>query len=353
MSEVDPKKLKLAMLAVYQVKEGELLGLMLAMGQRLGLFTPLAQHGSMTAAELAAATATNERYVQEWLYAVTAAGLIEKDSERFSLTPEMAIVLGEAEHPAFTAGIFTGPPLPETVDRLAEAFRTGIGFGWNDHGAGVAEMQRAMGTNNKRAHLVSEVLTAMPTIKDKLESGARVIDVGCGAGDLAHTLAKAFPKSTVLGVDPSVHAIEMANHLRANSELDNLEYCLGTFDDLPDESADIVTTFDVLHDLPFPERAAEQTMEALGGSGDWLVADIKAGADFEANAKIPTRSLFYSMSVMYCMNSALSEPGGAGLGTLGLTEGKLREIVTGAGFSELEGYEFDFDVNNRYYHITT
>jgi 2-polyprenyl-3-methyl-5-hydroxy-6-metoxy-1,4-benzoquinol methylase len=351
MTELDSKKLKLAQLAVYRVKEGELLALMLSLGHDLGLLESLANGGSMTAAQLAAETGTNERYVLEWLYSLTAAKLIDKNGDEFSFTPEMAVVLGHDEHTAFTAGIFTGPPLPDTVERLTEAFRTGIGFGWDDHGVGVAQMQRAMGTNNKRAHLVSEVLASMPSVVQRLESGIRVLDVGCGAGDLAHTLAKAFPKSTITGVDPSGHAIAMAQQLSA--ELGNLDFSRGTFDDLPANSADLVTTFDVLHDLPFPDRAAASAWAALNGNGDWLVADIKAGKDFEDNAKIPTRSLFYSMSVLFCMNSAMSEPGGAGLGTLGLNEDKLREIVTGAGFSHVTSYEFDFDVNNRYYHVTT
>jgi SAM-dependent methyltransferase len=353
MTDLDSRKLKMAQLAVYRVKEGELLALMLSLGHDLGLLEALADSSPTTAQQLADETGTNERYVLEWLYSLTAADLVKKDGDSFSLTPEMAVVLGHKEDPAFTAGIFTGPPLPDTVSRLTEAFRTGIGFGWDDHGVGVAQMQRAMGTNNKRAHLVSEVLAAMPSVAENLESGIRVIDVGCGAGDLVHSLAEAFPKSTFLGIDPSGHAIEMARDVQEAAGLDNLEFCLGTFDDVPVNSADLVTTFDVLHDLPFPDRAAEATHAALNGDGDWLVADIKAGKDFEDNAKIPTRSLFYSMSVVFCMNSAMSEPGGAGLGTLGLNEDKLSEIVRGAGFSSVTGYEFDFDVNNRYYHVTT
>jgi 2-polyprenyl-3-methyl-5-hydroxy-6-metoxy-1,4-benzoquinol methylase len=209
-----------------------------------------------------------------------------------------------------------------------------------------------MGTNNKRAHLVSDVLGAMPSVVAKLEEGIRVVDMGCGAGDLAHRLAEEFPKSTFLGVDPSSHAIDMANELQETSPLPNLSYCLGTFDDLPADSTELLTTFDVLHDVPFPQKACDSAKTAITDGGDWIVADIKAGPDFESNKKIPTLSLFYSMSVMYCMNSALSEPGGAGLGTMGLSQDVLTDFATTAGFSNVDGFEFDFDVNNRYYHVT-
>jgi len=349
---IDEKKLKLAQLAVFRVKEGELLALMLTLGRTLGLFDVLAKADSATASEVAQATDTHERWVTEWLYSVAAAGLVAKDGDRFSMTNEMRIVLGDTEHPAFTGGIFTGPPLPDTIDRLTEAFRTGVGFGWNDHGAGVAAMQRAMGTNNKRAHLVDEVLSSMPGLVQKLTDGVRVVDVGCGAGDLALAMAQAFPASSVLGLDPSEHAIAIAEDLAASSGLDNIGFRIGTFDDLEAQGAEVITTFDVLHDLPFPAEAAAAAKSGLTSDGDWIVADIKAGANFEENAKIPTRSLFYSMSVMYCMNSAMSEPGGAGLGTLGLSEDKLRELADHAGFSAVHGFDFDFDVNNRYYHVT-
>ncbi len=347
----DPMKLKLAQLAVYKVKEGELLSLMLTMGHRLGLFEALATADDMSPAELAKATGTQERWVTEWLYSVTAGGLVKKDGERFGLTNEMRLVLGEPEHPNFAGAIFNGPPLPETLDRLEDSFRTGIGFGWNDHGAGVAAMQRAMGANNKRAHLVSDVLAAKPDLIERLEQGIRVVDVGCGAGDLALAMAEAFPKSEFVAIDPSEHAIAIATGLAQEANLSNLTFRTGVFDDLEVDSADFITTFDVLHDLPFPEAATAATRSALVDGGTWLVADIKAEPGFDANTKIPVLSLFYSMSVMYCMNSALSEPGGAGLGTLGLHREKLTELVTEAGFETVEQHDFDFDVNNYYYFV--
>ena len=105
---------------------------------------------------------------------------------------------------------------------------------------------------------------------------------------------------------------------------------------------------------PIGSAAITAVRNAIGEnkSGRWIVADIKAGPDFESNKRNPVLPLMYSMSVMYCMNSALSEEGGAGLGTLGLHEQKLTELVTAGGFSSVEGHEFDFDSSNRYYDIT-
>jgi hypothetical protein len=59
----------------------------------------------------------------------------------------------------------------------------------------------------------------------------------------------------------------------------------------------------------------------------------------------------YSMSILYCMSSALSEPGGAGLGTLGLTEEVFAEMADAAGFGQFTSREFDIDPMNRYYEL--
>jgi hypothetical protein len=48
------------------------------------------------------------------------------------------------------------------------------------------------------------------------------------------------------------------------------------------------------------------------------------------------------------MSSALSEPGGAGLGTLGLHAGLLRQMVEEAGFTRFESLDFGHPVNAFY-----
>jgi len=59
-------------------------------------------------------------------------------------------------------------------------------------------------------------------------------------------------------------------------------------------------------------------------------------------------ALMYGISVLSCMSSALSEPGGAGLGTLGLPESRAREMATAAGFSRFRRLDIDNAVNSFY-----
>jgi hypothetical protein len=61
-------------------------------------------------------------------------------------------------------------------------------------------------------------------------------------------------------------------------------------------------------------------------------------------------ALLYGFSVQTCMSSALSEPGGAGLGTLGLPPDVLRAMCADAGFSSVRLHDVE-DPANLYYEV--
>ena len=56
----------------------------------------------------------------------------------------------------------------------------------------------------------------------------------------------------------------------------------------------------------------------------------------------------YGISVLSCMSSALSEPDGLGLGTLGLSENKARQMAEVAGFTRFRKLDIDHSVNAFY-----
>ena len=92
--------------------------------------------------------------------------------------------------------------------------------------------------------------------------------------------------------------------------------------------------------MTHPERVAASIRRALRDDGVWLIADIKAYPSFAENvAQNPMASLMYGFSVLTCMSSALSEPGGAGLGTLGLPEPRARALAAEAGFARFQRLE--------------
>jgi 2-polyprenyl-3-methyl-5-hydroxy-6-metoxy-1,4-benzoquinol methylase len=362
----DDELLPLATYTVYQIKQGEMLSLMMHLGDRLGLFRSMADGAERTATAVAEAAGIHERWAIEWLYAVAAAGLVEHRRETpddgndqadgagrelFWLTAEMSALLGQPDHVAYAGGVFGAPVARGTLDRLVEAFRTGVGFSWGDHGEHTAHMQASMSAGRQRHFLVPVALASVDGLIERLEAGIKVVDAGCGSGVASCVIAEAFPNSSILGVDPSAPAIAAARRRAADAGLTNVRFEEETFDDLEPNSVDFLLTLDVLHDIPRPADAVAAARRAIADDGVWLVADIKSSPTFEENRRNPMIGLFYAMSVVYCMNSAMSEPGGAGLGTLGMHPERLRGLVEGAGFSSIEHRVFDEDVNNRYFEI--
>src|SRR5712691_7023968 len=183
------------------------------LGDRLGLYRQLDGAGALSSAELAARTHLNERWVREWLYAQASAGLIKYSGEgKFRLPPEHAAVLADESHPAYLAGGFTQVlSLLETSKRLPDAFRTGRGLTYDDLGEEHAIGMERFLSPWLRANLVPVVLPSLAGVTGKLRAGAKVADIGCGAGRAALAVAAAFPASDIHGYDNSTVAIELAN----------------------------------------------------------------------------------------------------------------------------------------------
>jgi SAM-dependent methyltransferase len=243
--------------------------------------------------------------------------------------------------------------LPQAVaalETLPESFRTGVGRNFDSRGRDAAvAMERSFEPWN-RAHLLPEVLPALDDVPAKLTAGGRAADVGCGAGGAVLLLAGAFPASHVAGYDISEHALARATERLGESGLGNASFHDARTDPLPaDGSLDFVTTFDCIHDMTDPQGMMEVIRASLGDDGTWLLVDIKALDTFADNAaRNPMASMMYGISVISCMSSGLSEPGGAGLGTLGLPPARARAMAEAAGFTRFRTLPVDHPVNAFY-----
>ncbi len=356
-TEIDPDKLKLFSFQLFTKLEGAVTAGMIHLGDQLGLYTALRDAATpLTSAELAARTELAERWVREWAYNQAAAGMItgatEADgTERFSLTPEAAVVLAAPDHPAYGMGMFHR--LPQTmraVEEMPESFRSGLGHDYDSHGPqGAVGIERSFEPWN-RAFLVPVVLPAIEGAVERLRAGAAVADVGCGAGGAVLMMAKEFPASTFTGYDISHYALGRAQQRLDESGLTNASFHDPRQQSLPSNgSLDIVTTFDCIHDMTHPQEMMAAIRAALKPDGIWLLVDIKAQDSFELNAKKnPMAALMYGISVLSCMSSALSEADGAGLGTLGLSENRAREMAEAAGFTRFQRLPVEHSVNAFY-----
>lgn len=352
--DIDPDRLKLYSFTVFSKLEGAVTTAMIYLGDHLGLYRAMAQAGApLTSDELAAVTGLHERWVLEWSRNQAAARIIQTDDEgaSFSLSPEAVAVLATPAHPAFGMGMFGRfPTFMDLLKGLPESFRTGVGHDYDAHGPdGAAGIERSF-EPWYRNFLVPVALPALDGVVAKLQVGATVADVGCGAGVAVRLMARAFPASTFHGYDISRHALIRAEQQRADEGLANARFHDVRQVALPgDRSVDLITTFDCVHDMTHPQEVIGAIREAIADDGTWLLVDIKARESFAENvAKNPMASLMYGMSVMSCMASALSEPGGAGLGTLGLPESKARAMTEAAGFTRFRKLDIDHALNAFY-----
>lgn len=303
-------------------------------GDRLGLYRTLAISEPMSSAELAAATDTHERYVREWLSAQAAAGYLsyDPDSERFSMTPEQALALADADSPAFFIGAFE-TLLSTVLDRpkIEAAFRSGRGVGWHEHDPMLFCGCERFFRSGYLAHLVADWLPSLEGGTERLEAGARVADVGCGHGASTIIMAEAFPKSTFAGFD--YHDKSIA-HARASAEKagvgDRVRFEVASAQDFPGGGFDLVTIFDALHDMGDPVGAARQIRRALKPDGSLMIVEPLAGDRLQDNFN-PVGRLYYAASTMICTPASLSQEVGLGLGAQA-GERRLREVLTEAGF---------------------
>ncbi len=358
--QLDDDAVRLMAFQVWSYKQGEMVSLLIHLGDRLGLYEAMAGGGWLSSEELADRTGLAERWVREWVSAQAAAGLVDHtpadsatgEPDRFELTPAGQAVLVDEDSSLFAAvGAFTEPLDTDLVDDLAECFRTGLGLPYDRLGpTGAHRTERMLGPWARLA-LVPAILPMLDGVVDTLEAGADVVDVGCGAGVALEAMAQAFPSSRFVGYEPSRHAVERARHKVAAAGLDNVEIVHGRAEDLPtDAGFDLALTFDCLHDMTRPDDALAAIRGALRDDGTLLVKEIRCGDTLSENMHNPMLAMMFGFSLTSCMSSATSEPGGMGLGTVGLPESRLRELSTAAGFSTVTRHD-PGEPSNVYYEV--
>lgn len=347
---LDEDRLGRLALAAWKTREGALVNLMLYLGDRLGLFAELPVGEGFGAAEVAARTGCDERWLLEWLRCLAAAGFLESsEGERFECSPEAAVVLAAADHPSFVGGAMQAPPAPDHVDAVADAMRSGRGFTYGDLGVDMARSIEAGFAPRERALLVAEVVPAIGGLAERLAAGARVVEVGCGTGHTISVLADAFGAARFTGYDPSEPATAIARARFADD--DRISVVTAGAEDLPDEAAfDVALAFDCLHDMPRPDLALAAVARALTPDGVLVIKEIRSTGDFDHDRKNPVHAMMYASSVTTCLASATSTPDGLGLGTLGLHPDRLTEMCRQAGFSSVVTHDVG-DPVNLYYEV--
>ena len=310
-------------------------GVMISLGNRLGLYRAMAGAGPISSHELAKRTGCAERYTREWLNSQVAGGYVAYHaiSNTYELTPEQAFVLADESSPAFIPfGWSTVASMWSDETKAIEAFRTGSGIAWGDHDGrlfcGVSSLYR----NAYKASLVAEWLPALDGVVEKLKTGARVADIGCGYGHSTALMAEAFPASRFHGFDNHPQSLVEARRIAAEHGVsDRITFAEARADTYPAEGYDLICFFDCLHDMGDPVSAAAHAAKAVARDGTVLLVEPFANDRVEDNVS-PVARLYYSASTTICCAHAISDGGHMVLGAQA-GEARLADVFRKAGFT--------------------
>lgn len=308
---------------------------MAVIGEQLGLYKAIAAHGPMTHEELAKETKTDARYVREWLSSQAAGGYVMYDekTDKFHLSEEQAFALANEDSPAYIPGAFeVALGALMAVPRLIDAFRSGAGMGWHEHDAHVFHGTEKFFRPGYAANLVSTWLPALDGMVAKLQSGARVADVGCGHGSSTLLMAQAFPKSKFVGFDYHEGSIKTAREKAAAAGVSaRVTFAVAKAKDFPGTGYDLVTMFDCLHDMGDPVGAAKHVRSTLAKDGTWMIVEPFANDTLKDNLN-PVGRVYYSFSTLLCTPCSRAQEVGLCLGAQS-GEKRMREVITAAGLS--------------------
>ncbi|SHW25555.1 methyltransferase family protein [Mycobacteroides abscessus subsp. abscessus] len=303
---------------------------LILLGDRLGLYKALAA-GPLTSTQLAEKTGTVERYVREWLANQAAGGYVQFDADdgTWSLSPEQAACLADPDGPVDIPGAYNIiEAVFHVLDRTTENFRTGAGLEWGDHHpclfAGTERFFRA-GYN---ANLVSSWLPALDGAVERLESGAKVADVGCGHGASTVLMAQTYPNSTFIGYDYHDESVRVAAERAAEAGVPNAKFEVADATGYEDKDFDLIAFFDCLHDMADPVGVMQHTRAALKTDGIAMLVEPFANDRVQDNLN-PVGRMMYGASSQICVPVSLARNGPALGAQAG--EARLRDVVIDKG----------------------
>jgi ubiquinone/menaquinone biosynthesis C-methylase UbiE len=329
--------------------------LMASVGHRCGLFDVMRDLPPATSSDIAARAGLNERYVREWLGAMTTSRVVEclsdGTSDRYSLPAAHAALLTRAAAADNLAALTQYISLLGSVeDDIVECFRHGGGVPYERFPRFHAVMAEDSG-QSVLSSLETHVLPLVPGLREALERGIRVLDVGCGSGRIINRLAELFPRSAFEGRDLSREAIDAAVHEARTKEISNAAFVTADLSDFEQaaepDAFDLVTTFDAIHDQAKPLNVLKGIRRTLKAGGVYVMQDIRASSHVTGNIDHPLGTLLYAVSCFHCMTVSLAQ-GGDGLGAM-WGEERTREYLRAAGFTSIEVHQLRHDIQNNWY----
>jgi len=319
-----------------------MLGPLCWFGIQLKLFECLASNEEgMTYKEFAEASKCNERYMKEWLHAMTCAEYLDYNSEtkKFILPPEhQPFLIPSENNENYGGGVFNAFRIfNESAPKYLHCIQNGGGLCLDEIHPEIGDAVEGFTGPTQKFRVVPIITEALPEVHDRLKTGITVVDVGCGVGHAIIALAKEYPNSKFIGFEP-----HEASFYRAKANiLDkfgdgacNVEILNSTSAELETGKYDFITTWDVVHDLIDPVSFLKDIHRGLKDSDSvYLMNEVPASGTLEDNLN-RHYALAYALSMMYCTTVSLAGGGPAYGACMG--EKIAEDLCKEANFSSFE-----------------
>lgn len=329
------------------------LALMTSIGHQVGLFDVMATLPASSSQAIADAAGLNERYVREWLAVMVTGKIIDYQARNgtYSLPPEHALWLTRAAGTNNMAFYCQYIPLLAAVEQgIVSSFRNGSGVPYSEY----PRFQQLMAEDSATIHdagLLNTTLPLVPGLPERLDTGIKVLDVGCGSGHALNLMAHAFPNSKFTGYDLSADAIAKARAEATQMGLANVHFDVHDVTKITEKAKfDLITAFDAIHDQAAPLQVLQNIARALKPDGTFFMVDVRASSHLHENMEHPMAPFFYTFSCMHCMTVSLAQ-NGAGLGAM-WGEQLALNMLQRAGFTRVAVKQVDADFFNNYYIAT-
>jgi 2-polyprenyl-3-methyl-5-hydroxy-6-metoxy-1,4-benzoquinol methylase len=305
------------------------------LGDQAGVFAALDGAGRLSVDELAAKSGLHPKYLHEWLGSAAAAGYVNHHADdTFSLDPEQALIFSREGQAACMQGFIQAVVSQyEEHEKACATFQSGQGRPWGDHSQCLFCGTDRFFRPGYQANLVDNWIPALSGVEEKLKAGAKIADIACGHGSSTVLLARAYPLSTVVGIDFHAPSIEQAKSKARAAGVTNVSFQVATAQDFTGEGFDLACIFDALHDMGDPVGAARHIREALAANGTFMLVEPVAGDTMAENLH-PLGQIFYAFSTTVCTPNSLSQDVALGLGAQA-GEKRLAAVCREAGFANV------------------
>ena len=301
------------------------------LGDELGMFQAFLDHGAMTIATLSSKVGVVARYLKEWCMSMATMKVLEYTAaaDTFDIVQGIKPAIGDSG----TMALFSAAVAAYMAhDKLIAGIKSGKGVEWAEH-----HHLLYSGTKRFFAPVYEGALIPnLPAcIKDVLQGGGLLADVGCGQGVSVKVLADAFPKCQVTGFDFHEPSIEAAKEL--TKDLGNVTYDIAGADSCGVTGKfDVVIFFDCFHDMAVAGAAAKNAARILKPGGQVMLIEMMGPEEdtMEAQLALPSTEMFSTFSCHFCLPCGLCNDGDA-LGTTVATS-THRKLFTAGGFKTLE-----------------